>query len=318
MGGELLASAAVVGNQVFVGAHGSGEFDALTLDSGTVGFRIRVPDWIHHEPVVTADLVIVAFGNNETNLEGHVGTDPSGIAAYDRRTGIERWYHYTARTAMTSPVIDDSIVAITSGREAIGWRVTDGKELWRTTLPSAAPMGNPLLIDTVMFVGLEPATICALNVRTGQGLFCSREANWAGGGGGHASLSSAGKTVLHVSAQGVPLAERIHEGWWRYALASLLRLPGADDPRDGIAELEGVRAGAPGTRPGNRSRAVARAAGHRQVRRRIRPHRGHTGRCRRRRLCPFAREWACVRGADRLGAGALVVGCEHGARIEFW
>ncbi len=236
VGGDLLASVAVAGNQVFVGAHGNGEFDVLTLDSGKVGFRIRVPNWIHHEPVVTPELVIVAFGNNEDNLHGDApgfGSSPSGIAAYDRRTGIERWRRYTLGSAMTSPVVYDSIVAtISTTPEAVGWRVTDGKELWRTTLPSFAPMGNPLLLDTLMFFGLEHATICRLDVRTGRGLFCHDEGNPIGVGGGHASvLSSTGTILLHASDQGVLLGERIREGRWGFALVSLLRFPGANGER---------------------------------------------------------------------------------------
>ncbi len=228
LGGELRASAAVTGNQVFVGAHGNGEFAALTLDSGLVQFRVRAPNWIHHEPVVTPEFAIVGFGNNELRPTPHqpVGSDPSGIVAYERGTGVERWRHYTAASMMTSPVLRDSIVAgISTSREAIGWRVSDGRELWRTALPSESPMGNPLLIDTLMVIGLERSSLCVLDVRTGARIFCrgSSAGSW---GGGHASVASTGRILLHVFDQGVSLASMVREHRWRFAAARILRLPG--------------------------------------------------------------------------------------------
>ncbi len=45
IGGELKAPVAIAGNQVFAGAHGNGEFDALSLDRGTLGWRVRVPNF---------------------------------------------------------------------------------------------------------------------------------------------------------------------------------------------------------------------------------------------------------------------------------
>ncbi len=228
IGGELLASVSAAGNQVFVGAHGNGEFVALTLDSGLVGFRLRAPNWIHHEPVITADLVIVAFGNNELrpNPPPRLGTEPSGIAAYDRRTGVERWRRYTRASMMTAPVVSDSIIAgVSAAPEAIAWRVSDGHELWRTPLPDASPMGNPLLVDTLMIVGTEPATLCAFDVRTGRRVFCGSfaRAEW---GGGHESVSIAGSTLLFLFNRRLTLNDMLSERRWGFAMARALRLPG--------------------------------------------------------------------------------------------
>jgi outer membrane protein assembly factor BamB len=218
VGGELRASVAVAGNQVFIGAHGNGELVALTLDSGRVGFRIRVPNWVHHEPVVTTDLVIVPFGNSEPIEPGgaQLGSAPSGIAAYERRTGIERWRRYTNTSVMVSPVVRDSIVAaVTHEGDVIAWRIADGKELWRTRLARRSPMANPLLADSVLFVGVELAELCALDVRTGHLLYCHEVAS-DGWGAGHSSPTLAGSTVLfsyHTRTS----------GFWLRALAGIAK-----------------------------------------------------------------------------------------------
>lgn len=200
IGGELRASVAVAGNQVFVGTHGNGVFVALNLSTGLRGFRIRVPNWVHHEPVVSDDLVFMTFGNSEAPRPGvaETGSPPSGIAAYDRLTGAERWRRYTSGAMMTSAVLGDSAVTgVTNNFEAISWRTSDGTELWRTRLPGSSPMGNPLLRDSLFVVGLEDARLCVLNVRTGAILHCHAFAN-EGWGAGHASPALDGNVVLQV------------------------------------------------------------------------------------------------------------------------
>jgi outer membrane protein assembly factor BamB len=227
IGGELRASVAVAGNQVFIGSHGNGEFVALSLDSGTIGFRIRVPNWVHHEPVVTSDLVIVGFGNNEHSSLGDsvLGSAPSGVAAYDRRTGVERWRRYTTGSVMASPVVRDSLVAVsTSAKQAIAWRLNDGAVAWRAHLPASAPMGNPLLLDTLMVIGLEPTTLCALDVRTGARVYC-RTLSTRGWGAGHSSATAGGDLVLQVFDQRISVTTAIREKRWTLLLKKLAGVP---------------------------------------------------------------------------------------------
>ena len=200
LGGELRASVAVAGNQVFIGAHGNGLFAALHMKTGRPGFQIRVPNWIHHEPVVTEDLVIVTFGNSEAPLPEapETGSHPSGIAAYDRATGVERWRRYAKGAMMTSPVlVDSTVTAVTNEFEAISWRASDGKELWRTRLPGSSAMGNPVVRDSLMVIGLEQTRLCVLNVHTGAILHCHAFAK-SGWGAGHASPALDGDVVLQV------------------------------------------------------------------------------------------------------------------------
>ena len=199
--GPLRAPVAIAGNQVFVGAHANGELVALTLDSGKLGFRLRAPNWVHHEPAVSNELLVVGFGNNEWIRPNSIGSDPSGVVAYDRRTGFERWRFKTEGSVMGVPVISDSVVAIsTGGPEAVGMRLRDGTELWRTVVAGHSPMGNPLLVDNLMIFGMEPVSTCAVDVHTGALRYCVRLDDkcvdcW---GAGHASPALAGDVVLQL------------------------------------------------------------------------------------------------------------------------
>ena len=199
--GPLRASAAVAGNQVFVGAHANGELVALSLDSGKLGFRLRAPNWVHHEPAVSDELLVVGFGNNEWVGKRSIGSDPSGVVAYDRRTGFERWRFRTEGSVMGAPVISDSIVAVsTGGPEAVGMRLRDGTELWRTAVAGQTPMGNPLVVENLMIFGVERTGACAIDVHTGALRYCIRLVDkcadcW---GAGHTSAALAGDVVLQV------------------------------------------------------------------------------------------------------------------------
>jgi outer membrane protein assembly factor BamB len=237
VGGEVLASVAVAGNQVFVGTHGNGELTALTLDSGHVSFRLRTPNWIHHEPVVTKDLVIVGFGNNEQPP----GTPPSGVIAYDRRTGVERWRQLTGGGVMTPPALKDStLVVVTFEGEALGMRVSDGTVLWKADLirdmpdSKGVPMGNPLVLDSLVLIGLEPARLCALYLSTGAVRFC-RDHTTSRWGGGHASVSAGAGLILQTFEEGVTVRDAVRAGDWLHAMAKVFAL--------GISEQEQVLVG---------------------------------------------------------------------------
>jgi outer membrane protein assembly factor BamB len=214
VGGELRASAAVAGNQVFLGAHGNGELVALALDSGHLVYRVRVPGWIHHEPIVTADLVISGFGGS--------AVAPYGAAAFERASGKLRWIRYTNGSVMTAPVMHDSIVAIVSGKgEARAFRATDGAPVWSSDLRGGALMGNPLVVDTSLIVGLEPTSVCVLDVRTGLIRFCKVMAVH-GVGAGHASVAVANGAVLATYHRIISIAEAVRRGYLREVVRHLL------------------------------------------------------------------------------------------------
>ena len=225
--GELRSSVAVAGSQVFVGAHGNGEFVSLSLDSGHVDWRIRVANWVHHQPVVTPDLVIVTFGSNDYfGTASSYAQPPGGIAAYDRRTGRERWHHYLKSSVMTSPVLGDSLVAVTTtDNEAIAWRVADGTETWRTTLPSHSWMGNPMVVGDRMVIGLEFTRLCVLGLSNGRIDYCT-EFKGKGWGAGHASVTLANELALIVYNEDIPVGPAVRAGLWKFLLTRMLGIAG--------------------------------------------------------------------------------------------
>lgn len=227
IGGELRASVAVAGSQLFVGAHGNGEFVSLSLDSGGVDWRIRVANWVHHEPVITDDLVIVTFGSNDyLGAVSTVAQAPGGIAAYDRRTGRERWHHYLNTSVMTSPVVGDSLVAVvTTGNQALAWQLTDGAERWRTPLPSHSWMGNPMVVGDRMIVGLEFTRLCILSLPTGALESCTKFAG-KGWGAGHASVALADSLALIVYDEEITVAEAVRAKLWKFLVTRLLGIEG--------------------------------------------------------------------------------------------
>lgn len=207
VGGELRSSAAVVGGQVFIGAHGNGELVALHLESGRVGWRVRTPNWIHHEPAVDSSLVVVGFGNNEEWLwnplairpkssPATMGSDPSGVIAYDRRSGVERWRSYTPGPVMLTPALHHGVAVVQAlDSLVVGISLRDGKRLWSTAVPGSAPMGNPLLLGDTVVVSLDAGQVCRLMVSNGQLLSCNSLPD-SRGYAGHASPAAAGGMIV--------------------------------------------------------------------------------------------------------------------------
>ena len=174
LGTEIRATPAIAGSLLILGAHGTGELTALDRRSGDLVWRTAAPNWIHNDPVVKQHIVIVGFGDNTPSSSFRVyGSPPSGIAAYEESTGRRRWQSVADGSVMTSPVIHDSIVVFVSGdREAHGVALASGAVLWRTHLTGRPVMGNPLLIDSVVYVAGNPNFLCALRVRDGKRLWC--------------------------------------------------------------------------------------------------------------------------------------------------
>jgi outer membrane protein assembly factor BamB len=207
IGGELRSSAAIVGGQVFVGAHGNGELVALHLESGRLAWRVRTPNWIHHEPAVDSSLVVVGFGNNEEWLwnplslrpkssSAAMGSDPSGVIAYDRRSGVERWRSYTPGPVMLTPALHRGVAVVQAlDSLVIGISLRNGKRLWSTAVPGSAPMGNPLLLGDTVVVSLDAGQVCRLLVSNGQLLSCSSLPD-SRGYAGHASPAAADSMIV--------------------------------------------------------------------------------------------------------------------------
>jgi outer membrane protein assembly factor BamB len=195
--GELRASASVAGSQVFVGAHGNGELASLDLRTGVLMWRMRAPNWIHHEPVVKGELLAYGFGNNE-------GTPPNGFDVRDRRTGRLLWRQLVQSPAMGAPIIHHGLVV---GAEASGrihaWSQSTGQHVWTSEIWSSKsytvspmPMMNPLLKDdSTLAVSFEKTGWCLFKVSSGQRFACSSSGT-IGWGSGHSSPTRADSLIL--------------------------------------------------------------------------------------------------------------------------
>ena len=189
---EIRASPSIGYNSVYIGAHGSGELTALSLETGQVRWGIRVPNWIHHEPVIADGRLFVGFGDNHPNAEtptltrltswnwAILGSSPSGIQALDAFSGKSLWRHYTSSSMMASPLIYKHLVI---ARESAGvvhaWDLRSGRLVWSKVLPLPAvgPMTNPLLVEDVVIVASDPGSWCAISAHNGSLVRCQRVAD---------------------------------------------------------------------------------------------------------------------------------------------
>ncbi|MCE9602078.1 MAG: PQQ-binding-like beta-propeller repeat protein [Gemmatimonadetes bacterium] len=218
--GELRASAAIAGDQVIVGAHGNGELAAIHRVTGALGWRIRLPNWVHHEPVVGRDAIVATFGNNEywqrsAGRPVSFGTPPGGVAAVERGTGVLRWIRYTEGSVMGAPVLfGESVITLGSRGKVSAWRLEDGGLLWESALDSitAAPMSNPLVADSLVVVSAEPARWCVFDARNGRRLLC-RSVDGVVAGFGHSSPALHGGLLVQVGI-GTPSG-------WRFKIARI-------------------------------------------------------------------------------------------------
>ncbi len=224
LSGEIRSSASVAGGQVFVGAHGSGEVASFSIEDGSLIWRIRAPNWLHHEPVVSNGLVVYGFGNNEAYGRSSVfGTPPNGFEAVGQSNGSLRWRRPTDSPAMGSPAIVGELVV---GREASGalhaWNLTTGAEVWTQDGPAFGPMTNPVYSDSLVIVTSEPGSWCAYRVGGGEAVRCGhvRGAYW---GAGHTSPAVVGTRLLFSFEDGdnlLALSFRILGFNWRQLVGS--------------------------------------------------------------------------------------------------
>jgi outer membrane protein assembly factor BamB len=200
--GELRTSVSVAGDQLLVGSHGNGEVASYRTTDGAMQWRIRAPNWLHHEPIIASDFVVYGFGNNEDFKDGRqigFGSPPSGFDVVERATGQLRWRWLTSSTAMSAPVVSGSLVI---GRERNGvvhaWDATTGREQWRQELPapSYGPMTNPLLLDSVLAITSDPAKWAVLRVSDGKIIGQGDFPHAARKGAGHTSPAARGSTLV--------------------------------------------------------------------------------------------------------------------------
>lgn len=170
VGGQIRASASVVGDFVLVGAHGSGLLTALDATTGVVRWTARVPNWIHQDPVSDGRVVVVGFGDNKGSF---MGTTPSGVAAYDLATGSRLWTAFDDGSVMTSPIIRDSVIVYGTGAALLYKRMLmTGRLLAVRELPGMVTMAPPASIgDTIVF-SLDHDWVCAFRISTLDTSWC--------------------------------------------------------------------------------------------------------------------------------------------------
>ncbi len=241
LNGEIRSSASIAGGQVFVGAHGNGEVAAFRLADGALQWRVRAPNWLHHEPVVGDSVVAYGFGNNENfGPEGAgFGSPPSGYDVLDRSTGrlLHRWM--TPSTAMGAPAIIGSLLVAKENAGVVhAWDLRSGAARWSVALPGrpVGPMTNPLVVDSLVVVTSEPMSWCRLAVGTGRLLGCGAEPD--GKWGGHASPALAGPLVLMSYLEPPPL---FRKSLWRLMLGRANpKLVGTPNPKVSTVALVAV------------------------------------------------------------------------------
>jgi outer membrane protein assembly factor BamB len=168
--GPVRSSASVAGNLVLIGAHETGAFSALDLQSGVPRWTARLPNWVHQEAVSDGRTVIIGFGS----VFGSVfGREPSGVAAYDLETGAHRWTKFDEGSVMTSPVISDSAVLYVTAAGTLRKRsIRSGALLGQLALPGGVIMGPPAISGDTMVIALEVDGVCAVEVSTLKRIWC--------------------------------------------------------------------------------------------------------------------------------------------------
>jgi outer membrane protein assembly factor BamB len=176
VGGSVRAVATPAYPFVIVGTHGTGWLGALDANTGATVWSTRAPNWIHQNPLVARQTVVVGVGDRARMLAGDaVGLGIGGVAAYDLSTGSVRWFARTAGAVMTAPVIAGDAVVSADGAGNLESRdLGSGRLLWRTLMPGQSVMASPAIRGSTVYVALEHRIVCAYVAHNGQKKWCYR------------------------------------------------------------------------------------------------------------------------------------------------
>lgn len=166
--GRTAPSAA--GSLVLVGAHGTGDFEALDVATGKRRWSARLPNWVHQDAVSDGRVVVVGFGSDWPSFAGR---EPSGVAAYELETGRHLWTAFEESSVMTSPVIFDSMLIYASAAGVLRKRgLRSGALVGEHRLPGGVIMGPPAILGDTLVVGLDANGVCAILASTLKPLWC--------------------------------------------------------------------------------------------------------------------------------------------------
>ena len=143
---------------------------------------------------------------------------------------------------MTTPVLADSFVIFANSSQSsklVALRISDGAQVWHSSLPGTSPMGNPIVIDSILYLGLEGTSLCAIRIRDGSRKFCVK-LDKEGWGAGHTSVSAGAGVAFIVTDKGVATLRALllatQQGGWAFWMNRLFGVDLGDKNRRLVGE----------------------------------------------------------------------------------
>lgn len=151
---EVRSTPVVVGENIFIGNHESGEISAYNLTTGELLWENQAPNWIHSEIIYVNKQLFVGYGNRFMQENGMRGTGQNGLLSLDPETGEILWDFETEGEVMPTPAFYKDTVYITTGDKSLyGINPKTGEESWSLNLNSVISMSSPNIKDGILYVG---------------------------------------------------------------------------------------------------------------------------------------------------------------------
>lgn len=151
---EIRSTPVVVGDNVYIGNHKSGDIYSYNLESGKLNWKSKAPNWIHSEIIYVNDQLFVGYGNRFFQKDGTRGTQESGLLSLDPETGEILWDFDTKGEVMPTPAYYKDTIYITTGdRHLYGVDPKTGQEKWNLDLGNVVSMSSPNIKDGILYVG---------------------------------------------------------------------------------------------------------------------------------------------------------------------
>lgn len=182
LGDRINGGFAVLGDTLYVASFDRHLY-ALDIDTGEVRWRSSARNVLMSTPVIDSGVVVVGSGHNgflyPDDWRSQIWGDPHGddVLAFDTRSGQKVWSYHTVGQDMPSGAIANGRVIIANGDlHLYAIRLTDGKLVWRSSLPGVDAMASVSVDNNIAIVGtcrINPhacATL-AFDVRNGRELW---------------------------------------------------------------------------------------------------------------------------------------------------
>jgi outer membrane protein assembly factor BamB len=159
---EPIRGIAISSETVIIGRHGNGSVEAFDARSGHRRWRWTAPNWVHNDPQIVGERVIVTYGDNGhrppsvDRLRLFLGKREGGVAALDLASGRPLWQINLPGSVMTSAIVERGEVIVATGERMV--RVFDlrsGKLTRATKSDGVVAMANPRAVAGTLVVGLS-------------------------------------------------------------------------------------------------------------------------------------------------------------------